>query len=223
MWAVWDLVFSRSVNVLIPDFPPPNTICGENLVCTPKLAAKLLYTGPLIRASNEDSNDSPACDVLLVLNTGFSSSLMREIIETMDDAPDLTCHVVGSQAGDWPNSGSFQNIGLTDNVLQHIVNSKVVVSTGGHTTICESVCSGKPIMCSPISNHNEQENNIRFLEVKKLGIRLSQDASHQVVSDGIRCLLEGGEYRLNCGKFRGEYRQNAGTYFSRLLKSINSL
>lgn len=137
--------------IIVPDFPPPYTICDENLSLFGR-GEKFHFVGPLVPPYKEENEKK---HILISFGGAHvnpdTDSLLFETEELMGE--------------------EFIRIKATlkrEKYLKLLKNARVVITHGGHTTIMESLAYGKPIVGIPIKNYPEREGNLKGIE--KLGL-----------------------------------------------------
>ena len=82
------------------------------------------------------------------------------------------------------------------NRFEYLKACDIVVSRGGHGTMSQSICYGKPLILVPTPSHTEQLNNSKkAVELGVAEIILQKDLSRNVLLSAVRKLLE-NNYQL---------------------------
>ncbi|WP_456375383.1 MJ1255/VC2487 family glycosyltransferase [Methanocaldococcus sp.] len=172
-----NMINRRCEKFIVPDFPPPYTVCEYNL----KILKNMEFIGPLIRYDVEDGNE----DYILSVIGGFE--YRYKILEELgkialknDFNVKLVCgsYTVAKKLKNDLNLPSYnyknvEIIPMTTNMKDLIKNAELVISHGGHSTIMESLSFGKPLIVIPDLDHPEQCNNAKKVNELCCGISLS--------------------------------------------------
>jgi UDP:flavonoid glycosyltransferase YjiC (YdhE family) len=170
-WALSNLI-------LIPDFPEPYTISLDSLRIPRRVGARVNLVGSILQQS--PGNKSKITEIRESLGVqegqklvyaGISGPraeripLINMLIPILRKFPD-SYKVIMSMG--LPNGGSkpFKMDKLTlipwiENRFDYLEASDVVISRGGHETLMQSICYGKPSVIIPVPNHPEQYGNAR--------------------------------------------------------------
>jgi len=135
--------------IIVPDFPPPYTICLDNLAFHDQ-KHKFHFVGPMLPEVESRGEEK------VVVNFGGS-----EVNPDVDDALAEAQEIMGERfviASRIPR----------ERYLEHLSTARVLITHGGHTSIMEAVACAKPLVGVPIKNYPEREGNLRGAE--RLGI-----------------------------------------------------
>ena len=212
----YNKVFEKVDKMIIPDYPLPYTVCTKNLSLTPKLEAKMFYSGPLIKEKYEDVEEIPLKKphiVSLIGGFGYRELIFKKVLETAKLDPSIYYTLISgpsfnpSKLFDLPEN--VQILRFIKDTFPYIKSSDVVIAPGGHSTIMEALSFGIPILSFPDKEHREQENNAKVIEEKGYGMMLSYSTHPEVILKCIREVLEEEMYRNNTERLRrlaGELR-----------------
>jgi uncharacterized protein (TIGR00661 family) len=162
--------------VIVPDFPPPDTISSYNFVIPDAEVGRYRFVGPILDR-NSDS-------VLLSQETIFASFggepfklplyvLLREIA---DEMPDHTFEVFSTTHCKSENTDNFRIFGYVPDLQPYLAKSSVAILHGGLTSLMESLALGKPIVVIIDPYHPEQWNNAKRIEEMGAGIVIFGDS-----------------------------------------------
>jgi UDP-N-acetylglucosamine--N-acetylmuramyl-(pentapeptide) pyrophosphoryl-undecaprenol N-acetylglucosamine transferase len=171
--------------ILIPDFPPPYTISTKNLHVPRAYRKKMNLIGPILPVSSSDLPDKKELRKKLGLEESkpvifapisgpakeraYFTGVLRQIFSRFPDDYQIVMSL------GYPNSsvepvanGNVVIRGWIPNRFEYLKACDVVVSRGGHGTLSQSICYGKPIILVPTPNHTEQFNNCK--KAAELGV-----------------------------------------------------
>ena len=86
-----------------------------------------------------------------------------------------------------------------------------VVCHGGHSTLMEATCFGKPIITVPDLDHPEQENNAKKIADMGCGIALSYREVDNNLEEASEKMSSTTKYLENSKKLMNFYLKNSGT------------
>ena len=212
----YNKVFEKVDKLIIPDYPLPYTVCMKNLSFTPKLEAKLFYSGPLIKERYEEVKEISLKKphvVSLIGGFGYREFIFKKVIETAKLDPSIHYTLISgpsfnpSKLFDLPEN--VQVLKFIKDTFPYLKSSEVVIAPGGHSTIMEALSFGIPILSFPDKEHREQENNAKVIEEKGYGMMLSYSTPPEVILECIREVMEEDMYLNNTKRLRriaGELR-----------------
>ncbi|MEA3254754.1 MAG: glycosyltransferase family protein [Candidatus Altiarchaeota archaeon] len=220
-----DIVHRYVDKIIIPDFPPPYTICARNAELNKNIVDKVVYSGPLVRKKYSEVKEADVDKPHILCSIGgfgYRKKLLSNIIEAARATPH-TCYtllggpnVTAESFKKVPGNVSF--LSYLNNVFPYIKASGVVITAGGHSSLMECLCFGKPVLSFPDMFHSEQQNNAQRLEELKLGKKMSYFTPAFMIND---CIEEVKNYSRNMVKMREYAEKLNGTV--RVLDEIKGL
>lgn len=183
-WASSDVI-------LIPDFPEPYTICLDSLRIPQPYRHLVRLVGPILHKKLVDAVDTGrvrkeagAREGQRLIYAAISGpeqerlpllSLLRSIFEGFPEDYRVVMSMGMLDGGSAPiASGALMAIPWVVDRYEYLKACDLVVCRGGHSTIMQSICYGKPSIIIPTPNHTEQYANAR--RAKELGVA---EAIHQ--------------------------------------------
>lgn len=167
---------SSADELLIPDFPPPYTVCLQNLSDDPQIKKRSRFVGPMV--TFEPDNIQPMAKSALGLTSDANKPVVvvalgghayrRPVFDAMLTvaANHPEWHVV-ILSGFKPPSGTPNNVHLCQppkDAIPYFKAADMVVTQGGHSTAMELLTLGKPSIVVPDANQIEQQNNASRLQ-----------------------------------------------------------
>lgn len=177
--------------IIIPDFPRPYTICLDSLRI-PRLYQDRVRMGGFIlerkpeevRGSERVRAETGASETDKLIYAAISGPrqekvpLIRMLKPIFEDFPEDVKVVMSTgdpEGGSEPvTSGSLTVIPWVEDRYRYLEAADAIICRGGHNTIMQSICYGKPSIIIPTPNHTEQYANAR--RAKELGFA---EAIHQ--------------------------------------------
>lgn len=200
--------------ILIPDFPDPYTISVDSLriptmykdlvrfvgFILPQKPGDIVDTGRVREESYASEEDKiiyaaisgpamerePLLDLLSPLFRDFPDGLRVVMSKGQPDGGSEPLH-----------DGTLTTIPWVKDRYEYLNACDLVVSRGGHNTIMQSVCYGKPSIIIPTPNHTEQYANARRAMELGLAEALHQhEVNRDTLVDTAGKLLMNPSYRL---------------------------
>jgi len=201
-------VWADVIQVLIPDFPPPYTISTRNLYIPKAYHKKTKFIGPILPVIPKDlaekkqlrkklglAEDKPIVFAPIsgpAKERAYFTGLLRQIFSKFPDDYQIVMSLGYPKSSTEPVNGENLIIhGWIPNRFEYLKACDVVVSRGGHGTLSQSVCYGKPIILVPTPSHTEQLNNAK--KAVDLGVAeliLQEDLNLDVLLKAVKKLLE---------------------------------
>ncbi|MEZ5334805.1 MAG: glycosyltransferase [Methanolobus sp.] len=217
--------------IFVPDFRPPSTICASNLSFPEGIEHKVEFSGPVLWKRFNETHpiiDFKRPHVLCSIG-GFAYRLgiFRKILKAAEMDPEISYTLIG---------GPDLDYSLLDNVHENVMikklipdpfpyyrSSDLVICTGGHGTLTESLSFGLPVISFPDQSHNEQENNARLLEKNGYGFFMTYSTPPEKLLDAIHSLIRGEDFRLRASELRKQAESLDGpAYIRKRLEKIHS-
>ncbi len=177
VWKALNFLIVRylrlSDKVIIPDYPPPDTISEYNIVIPKGEEERYSFTGPFYEFE-------PA-DYINTRNTIFTSfggepyklPMYQMLKEIADRRKDLFFDVFYT-GPDLPGSSvNFESHGYVPDLYEHLARAKIAIVHGGLTTLHEAMLFEKPVLIIMDPNHPEQQNNAK--KIVEMGVGRSVD------------------------------------------------
>ncbi|WP_456419995.1 MJ1255/VC2487 family glycosyltransferase [Methanocaldococcus infernus] len=203
--AILNLINKRCEKFLVPDFPMPYTICQYNI----KPISNLEYLGPLIRYDNVDNVDNDGYILSVIGGFEYRYKILESLAELAiknDYHVKLVCgsYEVASRLRAKYSRKNIEIIPITKDMDELMRRASLIVSHGGHSTIMEALCFGKPLIVIPDMDHPEQCNNAKKVHELRCGISLSYKQLNQL-ERAIEEIESNKVYRKNANHMRELY------------------
>ncbi|MDE2518099.1 MAG: glycosyltransferase [Methanocorpusculum sp.] len=172
--------------VLVPDFPPPDTISGHNFLIPEAEISHYRFVGPIL---DRDPAAIPCSRETIFASFGgepFKLPLYTMLREIADELPDHTFEVFSTTPGLPENTGNFQTFGYVPDLQPYLAKSRVAILHGGLTSLMEALSLGKPVVMIIDPYHPEQWNNAKKIEEMGAGIMvLGNTVTKEKLDDAI--------------------------------------
>jgi len=157
--------------VLIPDFPPPHTVCLDSLSKSRHVMKKQVFTGPIVAEKYENPGIEPdvknPCVMTVLSGHEFSIPVFNGILSAAHRFPEVEFIIFAK----FKSENIPQNVrlmGFREDLSSYMNSSDLIITQAGHSTAMEIMTIGKPALIIPIKGQIEQQNNAARL--KALGI-----------------------------------------------------
>ncbi|HSA06452.1 MAG TPA: glycosyltransferase [Candidatus Gastranaerophilales bacterium] len=197
---------SSAEEIMIPDFPPPYTVCLHNLSRNFKVMKRTRFVGPLVSfdPDNIEKIEKPAKNYIAVALGGHSyrKPLLDNVIETSKKLPDTHFDVFTSlDANNLPDNLKIHR--SVSNIVPYLNAADLVISQAGHSTAMELLTLGKPSIIVPDFKQIEQENNARRMEELNVAVKLEYaNLSPEKLVDAVKKIKSESVYQENVNKFK---------------------
>lgn len=194
-------------HVLIPDFPLPYTLSTRNLHIPRAYHKKTRLIGPIIPVNPYELPKKKqlrkklglAEDKLVVFapisgpakERAYFTGILRKILGKFPDEYQVVMSLGYPTASTEPVNGENLIVhGWIPNRFEYLKACDLVISRGGHGTLSQSICYGKPIVLVPTPSHTEQLNNAKkAVELGVAELILQKDLNRRVLLKAVRELL----------------------------------
>ncbi|MEM2970835.1 MAG: glycosyltransferase [Candidatus Bathyarchaeia archaeon] len=194
--------------VLIPDFPPPYTICIGNLNIPKFYRKNVKLIGPILPIRPDELStkgelrrklDLPLDKIVIfapisgpIRERAFLTAALTKILL---DFPDE--YAVVMSLG-YPNAESkpikYGNVTIykwIPNRFEFLKASDLVIGRAGHGTLTQCMCYGKPMILVPTPSHTEQLSNAKQAEVLGIAKTIHQEKlSKEKLLESIKQILK---------------------------------
>ena len=179
------LTWTMGNSVLIPDFPPPYTICEGNLVIPRAYRKSVKLIGPILP---EHPNSLPTKEKLRkklnlpmdkpvifapisgpTTEKAFVTGVLRKILLDFPSDYEIVVSYGDPNADTKPiRHGNVTIYRWLPNRFEYLKACDVTIGRAGHGTITQCICYGKPMVIIPTPGHTEQLTNAD--QAKNLGV-----------------------------------------------------
>lgn len=201
MMKTW---LSSAEEIMIPDFPPPYTVCKPNLSPKYKVMKRTRFVGPLVQWDKDEiiSVNKPNVNKpYIVVSLGghlYRKPLLDNVIELAKIMTDVDFDIFTSfKAEEVPD-----NVRLIDGekcIARFIKAADLVITQAGHSTAMELATLGIPSIIVPDFRQIEQENNAgRMQELGVSSVVTYPELSPLVLREKIDLILNNNNFENNC-------------------------
>jgi UDP-N-acetylglucosamine--N-acetylmuramyl-(pentapeptide) pyrophosphoryl-undecaprenol N-acetylglucosamine transferase len=127
----------------------------------------------------------------------YFTGVLRQIFSKFSDDYQIVMSLGYPNSSVEPvTNGNLSIHGWIPNRFEYLKACDVVVSRGGHGTLSQSVCYGKPLILVPTPSHTEQFNNSKkAVELGVADIIQQEELSRDVLLASVRKVLEKNSFQ----------------------------
>jgi len=207
---------SLADDVIIPDFPPPDTICLGTLGWQKHIKKKETFVGPVVSSEFINHRKGGASDiknpfVLTILGGhAFRLPIFEGIIKAAEKFPEMNFLIFTKfKSASYPKNVIVRE--FADDISQYMRATELIITQAGHSTAMEILSLGKPALIIPDKGQAEQEQNAR--RMKELGVAETLDYSNlspENIYEKIGALLREKKYKESAKKYSAMARKMNG-------------
>ena len=190
---------SSAEEILIPDFPPPNTVCLPNLSKNYKVMKRQRFVGPLVSWKRSEIEpiirDSNRPYVVITLGGhSYRRPLFDTVLKVAEKLKDIDFDIFTSfEADSIPPNVNLK--GLVPCIASYYKAASLILTQAGHSTAMEILTLGKSALVVPDKKQIEQENNARRLCELGVATQIKYDElSVNNLANRIQMMLESSCY-----------------------------
>jgi len=179
--AIIGKMWTSVETVLIPDFPPPYTICTGNLNIPKSYQKNVKLIGPILQTRPDElssakeirrelglPSDKPVIFAPVsgpVRERAFLTGILRKILMKFPEDYEVIMSLGYPNADDKPiRYGNLTIYKWIPSRFEHLKACDLVIGRAGHGTITQCMCYGKPMVLVPTPGHTEQLGNAKRAE-----------------------------------------------------------
>jgi uncharacterized protein (TIGR00661 family) len=147
--------------VIIPDYPPPDTVSEYNIRIHPSQVKRYHFTGPFYQFDPDryvygkdtifaSFGGEPYKLPMYLMLRGIADHHKDQVFDVFYTGPELP----GS-------TDNFLSHGYVPNLYEHLALAKIAIVHGGLTTLHEALIFEKPVLIILDPGHPEQQNNAK--------------------------------------------------------------
>ena len=200
-------IWADTIQALIPDFPPPYTISNKNLHIPKAYHKKMRFICPILPVTSADLPEKKQLRKNLGLDDNkyiifapisgpakeraYFTGILRKILQDFPENYQIVMSLgYPKNSVSTINNGNLIIHGWLPNRFEYMKASDLIISRGGHGTISQSICFGRPMILIPTPSHTEQYNNSKkAVELGVAEIIKQEKLSIELLLDKIRYIL----------------------------------
>lgn len=196
---------SSAEEIIIPDFPPPYTVCLPNLSRNNKVMKRTRFVGPLVCWDKDEivpvERSKRPYIVVTLGGHLYRRPLFDVILKVAKLLPEIDFNIFTMFEADYvPPNVKLANI--IPNLAQYLQAADLIITQAGHSTAMELLTLGKPSIIVPDLRQIEQENNAsRMSELEVAKIIRYDELSIKKMCDTIKIMLADSSFAKNAEKF----------------------
>lgn len=200
-------IWADTIQALIPDFPPPYTISNKNLNIPKRYHKKIKFICPILPIKYSDlpektqlrnklglDDDKPIIFAPIsgpAKERAYFIGILRQIFQEFPENYQIVMSLgYPKSSEDTIKNGNIIIHKWLSNRFEFMKASDIIVSRGGHGTISQSICFGRPMILIPTPSHTEQYNNSKKAEELGVADIIEQEhLSKKILLSKIRSIL----------------------------------
>ncbi|MCW4033760.1 MAG: hypothetical protein NWF03_00175 [Candidatus Bathyarchaeota archaeon] len=206
-------IWADAMQALIPDFPPPYTISTRNLHIPKAYHKKTRFIGPILPVCSDELPDKKQLRKKLGLSEdkpiifapisgpakerAYFTGLIRQIFAKFPDDLQVVMSLGYPHRSVEPVVDENLIIHCwLPNRFEYLKACDLVVSRGGHGTMSQAICYGKPLILVPTPSHTEQYNNSKkAVDLGVAEIIHQEELTKNVLLATVRKMLKNNKYQ----------------------------
>jgi len=165
VWKALNFMIRRYIrlatHILIPDYPPPDTVSEYNIIVPAGEEQRYSFTGPFLDVNPEGYTYCHECVFASFGGEPYKLPMYQMLRSIADKRKDLTFEVFYTGQTLPESSDNFISHGYVPNLYEHLARARVAIVHGGLTTLHEALLFEKPVLIIMDPNHPEQQNNAK--------------------------------------------------------------
>lgn len=165
VWAIMNLLIRRYLRlanrVIVPDYPPPDTVSEYNLRIPASERDRYCFTGPFYQFDPNRYTYGSATIFASFGGEPYKLPMYQMLRSIADRRKDLLFDVFYTGPVLPESSDNFLSHGYVPNLYEHLAQAKIAIVHGGLTTLHEALLFEKPVLIIMDPGHPEQQNNAK--------------------------------------------------------------
>jgi uncharacterized protein (TIGR00661 family) len=177
VWKILNFLIRRYLclahSVIVPDYPPPDTVSEYNIVVPKCDEQRYHFTGPFLDVDPTRYTYSRTTVFTSFGGEPYKLPLYQLLRKIADERKDLFFDVFYTGSILPESSDNFASHGYIPNLYEHLARARIAIVHGGLTTLHETLLFEKPVLIIMDPGHPEQQNNAR--KVVDMGAGIAVD------------------------------------------------
>lgn len=177
---VYNTIMAFADEILIPDFPPPDTVCLYTLSKSRHVMKKHRFIGPVVYFNHGSPKQNRSLlrghPFVLTLLGGhsFRVPIFKMVLKIAYRFPDINFLIFTKFGSDTtPKNVTIKD--FAEDISSYILAADLIITQAGHSTAMEILTFGKSAIIIPDKGQVEQENNA--MRMRELGVCETLDYS----------------------------------------------
>jgi UDP-N-acetylglucosamine--N-acetylmuramyl-(pentapeptide) pyrophosphoryl-undecaprenol N-acetylglucosamine transferase len=165
VWFMLNFLIRRYLRlanrIIVPDYPPPDTVSEYNVVVPRGEERAYHFTGPFLDLDPDRFVFTHETIFTSFGGEPYKLPLYLMLRKIADRHKELFFDVFYTGAVLPESSDNFVSHGYVPNLYEHLARANIAIVHGGLTTLHEAMLFEKPVLIIMDPNHPEQQNNAR--------------------------------------------------------------
>jgi UDP-N-acetylglucosamine--N-acetylmuramyl-(pentapeptide) pyrophosphoryl-undecaprenol N-acetylglucosamine transferase len=224
VWKILNYLIQRYLrlasHVIIPDYPPPDTVSEYNIVVPGGEERHYSFTGPFLDLNPEGYTYCQECIFASFGGEPYKLPMYQMLKSIADQRKDLFFDVFYTGPVLPESTDNFISHGYVPNLYEHLARARIAIVHGGLTTLHEALLFEKPVLIIMDPNHPEQQNNAKKIVEMGAGTsidgrKVTEDVLEQKISQTMALIPK--PFRTEHAGVNG--RKNAYAIITALVRS----
>ena len=185
VWKILNFLIQRYLrlasHVIIPDYPPPDTVSEYNIVVPGGEERRYSFTGPFLEVNPESYTYCKECIFASFGGEPYKLPMYQMLKSIANQRKDLFFDVFYTGPVLPESTDNFISHGYVPNLYEHLARARIAIVHVGLTTLHEALLFEKPVLIIMDPNHPEQQNNAK--KIVDMGAGTSIDG--RKVTEGV--------------------------------------
>jgi uncharacterized protein (TIGR00661 family) len=190
--------------IIIPDFPPSNTVCRYLLSDKNRIKKNTIFVGPLVKKELYKSKPIKTKKPTILTMIGghkYGKLLIDVISQVAEKKRDINFIAVSRHIKKKSTIENLKLLPFVSNIYPYMRASDIIIAQAGHSTTMEMICSGKTGILIPVKNQYEQESIVKRAKELELFETLSYSRlTPKILIKKINILLKQKKCKKNVKK-----------------------
>ena len=191
VWRVLNFSIRRYLrladHILVPDYPPPDTVSDHNIRVPEGEVERYTFTGPFLDFDPARYEFSQETVFTSFGGEPYKLPMYLMLRKIADEHRELSFDVFYTGAPLPLSSDNFRSHGYVPNLYEYLARAKIAIVHGGLTTLHEALLFEKPVLIIMDPDHPEQQNNAR--KITEMGAGTAVDGKH-LTKDVLEAMVE---------------------------------
>jgi uncharacterized protein (TIGR00661 family) len=187
--------------IIIPDFPPPNSICYYSLSDKKRIKKKTIFVGPVVKKELYTTKliKTKKNTVLSIIGGHtYREPLVDCVVKAAGLNKNFNFIVISKLIKKYEKKDNLELMPFVDDIQPYLKSSDLIISQSGHSTLMEMICSGKTGIVIPDKKQYEQQSNARRVKEMKLFMTMNYDnLKPEILIKNLKILTEDKDYKKN--------------------------
>jgi UDP-N-acetylglucosamine--N-acetylmuramyl-(pentapeptide) pyrophosphoryl-undecaprenol N-acetylglucosamine transferase len=190
-----------SDEIIIPDFPPSNTVCHYTLSNIKRIKKKTFFVGPVVKKglyTTKPIKTKKNTVLSIIGGHTYRKPLVDCVVKAASLNKNFNFIIISRLIKRHVKKDNLELLPFVENVYSYLKGSDLIISQSGHSTVMEMICSGKTGVIIPDKKQYEQESIARRVKEMNLFRTMTYDnLKPKILIKNLEILTEDKKYKKN--------------------------